>query len=457
MSGGLLILALCLPAPVLLADESSAGYAPAERAVVGTVQLVLGRAYLESPGKRPLRLQSGAEVRAQDSISTESNGHVHVLFVDEALVSVRPGSILEIERYDYKPDKPAQSAVKFNLHEGVTRSISGDAAHNARQRYRLNTPIAAIGVRGTDFVVSANAESVRALVNEGVIVVAPYSEDCQVNALGPCALNAVELSENSLQMVEMEGSSPLPRLVPEPEAGNNQSLQDDVQVALQDSSDDDEEKSAETDIVLENLTSSRLQNEVALLNPSGPSNSNGPADFTPDAPISVQTLTQRQLVWGRWSGGVGVEDLIALNADAARQGREITIATNDFLLFRQEDGSKRVDRSLGVVGFSLNSAQANYTANSNGRSVPMVVNGGALNIDFIERQFNTELNMTHSLTGDVDFIANGTVSDGGYFNSRGENHSMAGAASIDGSEAAYVFEQLLQGGSIEGLTLWDSE
>jgi len=258
-------------------------------------------------------------------------------------------------------------------------------------------------------------------------------------------------------MVEMEGSSPLPRLVPEPEAGNNQSLQDDVQVALQDSSDDDEEKSAETDIVLENLTSSRLQNEVALLNPSGPSNSNGPADFTPDAPISVQTLTQRQLVWGRWSGGVGVEDLIALNADAARQGREITIATNDFLLFRQEDGSKRVDRSLGVVGFSLNSAQANYTANSNGRSVPMVVNGGALNIDFIERQFNTELNMTHSLTGDVDFIANGTVSDGGYFNSRGENRSMAGAASIDGSEAAYVFEQLLQGGSIEGLTLWDSE
>ena len=49
------------------------------------------------------------------------------------------------------------------------------AAESARDRFRLNTPIAAIGVRGTDFVVSATQNSIMAVVNAGAIVVSPFS------------------------------------------------------------------------------------------------------------------------------------------------------------------------------------------------------------------------------------------------------------------------------------------
>ena len=46
---------------------------------------------------------------------------------------------------------PSDSQVKLNLIEGTARAVSGEAAKAAKERFRLNTPIAAIGVRGTDY------------------------------------------------------------------------------------------------------------------------------------------------------------------------------------------------------------------------------------------------------------------------------------------------------------------
>ena len=69
-----------------------------------------------------------------------------------------PNSTLLIEQYDYDPSMPEGSAVKLNLEEGVARAISGDAAKGAKEISRL-TPVAAIGVRGTDFAVGASANT----------------------------------------------------------------------------------------------------------------------------------------------------------------------------------------------------------------------------------------------------------------------------------------------------------
>ena len=217
-----------LAGPVLLPMHSKTVLAaeniPAKQAEqsvdVGAVSLVLGRAYVERGGLQDpdqkasrQRLQAGDAVRVGDRLYTEAGGHVHVRFVDDALVSVRPSSTLDIVRYDYDAKNPSDSAVKFELSEGVARAISGEAAKSARQNFRLNTPIAAIGVRGTDFVVSADALSTRALVNEGSIVVAPFSSECSVEALGPCAADAVELTQNTLQAVEVNQLASTPQLV----------------------------------------------------------------------------------------------------------------------------------------------------------------------------------------------------------------------------------------------------
>ena len=463
-SAGLILVLLAAPTYGLeTSEQQQAGAEPA--ALVGTVSLVLGRATIESgSGKLSRTVKPGSQVRVHDQIVTSTNGHVHIRFVDDALISVRPDSRLEITRYDYDPARPALSTVKFDLIEGITRAISGKAAKAARQRFRLNTPIAAIGVRGTDFTVSAKAGSTRALVNEGSIVLAPFSEDCRADAFGPCGTNSIELFSDTMEVIELDGSTPLPRLVPATDAQNMTAMRTGVQQAIRRSQGADEASSAEDNgvrveelsavLVTDNAASDLADTasdlaDVASLLPSQP-------EFTPEQAIVIADVTDRQLIWGRYAGaGLDGQERITLSLDEAQLGREITVGNFDYGLFRSGNGSKRLDSGLAVVSFGLSSAQAFYSSSSG--VVAMEVGGGTLDINFQENSFATLLNLNHNLTGELNFTASGRLFDGGYFHSRTDGKTIAGAVSLDGSEAGYFFEQQLLQGDIQGLTLWNSQ
>lgn len=479
----LLLSCLCLGAPAYSLDPAASDARQERVSVhpqVGTVSLVLGHAERFDFAGDSQIIEKGAPVRVGDRIVTPSNGHVHIRFVDDGLVSVRPNSELQIERYDYDPRQPELSAVKFNLQEGVARSISGDAAHSARDRFRLNTPIAAIGVRGTDFVVSADAETTRALVNEGIIILAPFSEACNSDALGPCAANALELT-NTLQMVAMDGTAPLPRLLPAQAISNADGMRDEVRTAVArsnlnfgsvgENAGDSENSSIEdssnlvasldpeaepvqatsNEIIQEGNVSVAVNTDATV----AASVALTPVDFTPRQLLSSDDLVRRQLVWGRYSETPLPTERLGLAFEDASAGREISVGNLSYGLFRAEDGSKRVDAGLGIVGFQLSSAQAVF--NSSTGVVAMQVNGGSLDIDFPNNAFATELNLNHELTGAVDLNASGRVIDGGFLRAIGETQRITGAVSLDGTEAGYLFEKQIQGGEITGLTLWDTE
>jgi len=437
------------------------------RALVGTVSLVLGKATIESGSPTLSRtLKPGSQVRVHDRIVTSTNGHVHIRFVDDALLSVRPDSRLEITRYDYDPARPALSAVKFDLIEGVTRAISGKAAKAARQRFRLNTPIAAIGVRGTDFTVSAKAGSTRALVNEGTIVLAPFSEDCRADAFGPCGTNSIELSSVAMEVIELDGSTPLPRLVPATDVQNLTAMRTGVQQAIRSSQGADEASSAENNGArVEEVSAVLVANSAALVTNNVASDLEevatvlAPAPrpgFTPEQALEIADLADRQLIWGRYSNaGLDDQERITVPFDEARNGRKVTVGNFEYGLFRSENDKKRMDSGLTVVSFGLSSAQAFY--NSSSGVVAMEVGGGTLDIDFQGNSFTTQLNLNHSLTGELEFAAGGRLFGGGFFHSRTDSQTIAGAVSFDGSEAGYFFEQQLLQGDIQGLTLWNSQ
>ena len=441
-----------------IAEEVSSP-ANASPAVVGEVSWLLGKAFIQPATGQREAISVGMPVHVNDRIVTESSGHVHIRFVDDALVSVRPGSRLEIVRYDFDLERPEQSTVKFNLVEGVTRAISGEAAKSARERFRLNTPIAAIGVRGTDFVVSATDQTVRALVNEGVIVVAPYSQDCAIDAFGPCSSNAVELTQNSLQMLELDQGAPLPVLLPAQDERDLGGLSEEMQLASTSPNSTTnagvEEKTAGTEVYLENVTSSRVTADVArtVQPPVKPPVAVVAPDVTPSLALNFAELDKKQLVWGRFAGGMGSAERITSTYTEARSSRSVTVGNSDYALFRPENGSIVINRGLGVVGFSLSSAQAFFT-NASGTS-PMQVASGNLNIDFDQSRFSTDLNLSHTATGNVAFSAQGRIDEAGYFNSQAVDQRMAGAVTIDGREAGYFFEKQLLDGGIQGLTLWD--
>ncbi|MDX1491398.1 MAG: FecR family protein [Pseudohongiellaceae bacterium] len=435
-----------------------------QTAKVGEVSLVLGKAFVVSEGEKPKRLMAGMQIGVNDHIVTESNGHVHVRFVDDALVSVRPDSRLEILNYEYNAANPQNSSVKLNLLEGVTRAISGDAAKSARDRFRMNTPIAAIGVRGTDFVVSASGQSVRALVNEGAIVMAPYSTDCLQDAFGPCAVNGVELTQSTMQAVEVAENSASPRVIQIPR--DEESTSDNrVQVAEVENSDADaeEERVEDVEVYSENIASQRVDEltlTTAGTDPDGPVILE-PVDVTPAEPVPVEELDARQLVWGRWSDTLGSAERITVSlaedAGDVSEGRERFISVlssgSYYSLYRPIEDTARPDRDLTVVSFGLSSAQAFYHSASG--VAAMEVNDGSLEIDFVGRSFATDLSLNSDATGALGFSATGRLQDAGNFYDITDSQEIRGATSIDGSEAGYFFQKQVDDGTVQGLTLWD--
>jgi len=109
-----------------------------------------------------------------------------------------------------------------------------------------------------------------------------------------------------------------------------------------------------------------------------------------------------------------------------------------------------------MVGFSLDSAQAFYETSSG--EFTMRVAEGDLNIDFINSEFVTNLNLDHALTGPILFSASGRVASGGYLIGNNDSStSIVGAVSIDAAEAAYYFQQNLLDGAVNGLTIWGGQ
>jgi len=432
---------------------------------VGETGIVLGRAYVHRADGSSERLRRGDEIRVLDRITTESNGHAHIHFLDDALVSVRPNSVLEIVRYDYDAERPQDSAVKFSLREGVTRAISGDAASSARERFRLNTPIAAIGVRGTDFVVSADDATTRAKVYEGAIILAPFSALCSQDALGPCVANAMELDDQSLQMLALDASGPLPQVLPVNNLGNRDAMQDEMQLAIASaegtnpvaplSRSDESDVTRQNEVLLEGVTTSAVSSDAASVLMA--SNTPAISDFTPESALTTRELGSRQLLWGRYSfASLPPEnERISLPFAVARVGRETTIGNSDHVLLRTPTTPARLDSNLGIIGFQLSTAQAVF--NSDTGIAAMQVKGGSLEIDFNQSLFATELNLDHELTGQVDITGSGRLFDGGFFRMIDETQTISGAVSYDGAEAGYLFQKQINEGTVSGLTLWDSE
>ena len=72
-------------------------------------------------------------------------------FVDGAKVTVRPNSAILIEDYVYNGN--AQDTATLSLISGGLRVITGAISKSNPENYKVRTPVALMGVRGTEFAV----------------------------------------------------------------------------------------------------------------------------------------------------------------------------------------------------------------------------------------------------------------------------------------------------------------
>jgi hypothetical protein len=412
--------------------------AAAQPQAVGHVSLVIGVAQVvRADGVRePLR--RGSSIMVGDRLETTANGHVHVRFVDNGAVSVRPESVLEVQSYKYDAQNPAVNEVRLRLDQGTSRSISGAATEADKNRFRLNTPIAAIGVRGTDFIVQSDPTGVRATVADGAIVIGPLTDSCTAGALGPCVGDTARVLSAGMGelMAEVRAGEGRTRLVPA--AGS-------VLAALSTKRDEG--------------GSQRPQGEALTYS----ANDRTGADLLtiakerlPVVDLNRQVDLSAQLVWGRWADGAAPGDKVAIPEWIASAGRHYTgIGDGDIGLFRtnqSQPGGILSDSLNATAEFKLSRAYATYQVG--GRSEAASVDNGTLQIDFARRTFATGLRLSSATAGTTELRAGGIVRSNGTFAVRDSEQTVAGVVSTDGKEAGYLFERSAGGGLFKGRTLW---
>lgn len=116
----------------------------------GQVQVVVGAAQLIDLSGKARPIERGAEIRQGDRIVTEDGALVQMKMTDGALVSVRTNTDVTVEKYKHDEKSAQNSNMLLKLARGALRSITGLIGGSNPDAYKIVTPTATIGIRGTD-------------------------------------------------------------------------------------------------------------------------------------------------------------------------------------------------------------------------------------------------------------------------------------------------------------------
>jgi hypothetical protein len=127
----------------------SQGKPAARRA--GVANFVNGEVTIaDSGGKRILT--SGTVIKEGDTLDTVEASEAHVAMDDGGYLALRPSSWIQIETV--KIAGSFDDYLSMRLFAGAMRSITGWVGKFDRSKYKISTPTATIGIRGTDHQVA---------------------------------------------------------------------------------------------------------------------------------------------------------------------------------------------------------------------------------------------------------------------------------------------------------------
>jgi len=154
------------------------GAGPARAAEqAATATLAVGTVTAVAPDGSSRTLHDGDLVYSGEQIKTADQSYANLDFTDGGTIMLRPDTQFSIENYHYdeqahlqdtepddgsapapapagntdEPPAAPQENAFFKLIKGGLRAVSGLIGHVQRDDYRMDTPAATIGIRGTDY------------------------------------------------------------------------------------------------------------------------------------------------------------------------------------------------------------------------------------------------------------------------------------------------------------------
>ncbi len=117
--------------------------------VIGKVLLAVGQPQLQR-GDQLLLLKRHSPLQEGDLIKTGNGARVMLQLADKTRINLAENSEFALARYRF--DATAQTSdVRFQLARGAFRAVSGLIGKQANPKLEVATPVATIGIRGTDF------------------------------------------------------------------------------------------------------------------------------------------------------------------------------------------------------------------------------------------------------------------------------------------------------------------
>lgn len=125
------------------------GQALAETA--GRVNFIVGEvaAINIADGSRRV-LSKGDLVNSGERLET-GKGRLQIRFTDGSFVSLQPNTVFGLDNYTFAKNKPEEGSLLFNFVRGGMRTVSGAIGKVNRANYKVKTPVATIGIRGTGY------------------------------------------------------------------------------------------------------------------------------------------------------------------------------------------------------------------------------------------------------------------------------------------------------------------
>lgn len=439
-------------------------WAPAAwaQAVAGSVTFVSGTASLVRDAQ-PRDLTMENKVREGDRLKTGADGYVHLRMIDGAVLSLRSDSALSIVNYHYAPDAPGESQVNLTLHSGVVRSISGEIGARSRERFRLDTPVAAVGIRGTDFSVLTDSGVSRLSINRGGVVMAPHSSQCRWGGLGGCdGDGAVELFDGQGDLLlEARLEDKTARLTPEGVTPNEYRPPHPAEKELISPATSDKENNAEHWVVSGDSLPGASTYEEALeqaehymtqtgLIAEAVERGNQASEIQPRDRGLVENPT---ILWGRWSSyddGYAVAKLL----HGSEQQRSYAMINSVFGMVENNVQERRLPDS-GKAYFNLNRYEA-YIKRGDQLETAAISHPGLV-VDFERKNFAARLDVhADSLSSSIPVVGGGELTRDGVLRSNADSPSqMAGVIGKRAAEAGLLFEfQIEDGVDAVGATHW---
>ena len=133
----------------MLVASLSGAHAADDSDAVGAISEVEGEAEIVLSDQSTAAVD-GATVHSNDELKTGPDGHLQVTFRDDTVLTLGEDARVVIDRYVFDPDQGVGD-VLLTTTQGAFRFATGRLKELSEKNITVSTPVAEIGIRGTEF------------------------------------------------------------------------------------------------------------------------------------------------------------------------------------------------------------------------------------------------------------------------------------------------------------------